>query len=95
MKKITPWNKEVEQLFDSIVKNGKAYTSNNTITRNLGRKYSDLFDEHTGFMDIGKVDRSKKSIIVPRIGVQVVPLPEPDSESIKLRRRKKYGIYRL
>lgn len=95
MKKITPWNKDVERLFDSIVKNQRAYISDVNLTRSLGRKLPDLFDENDGFMDIGRIDKTRKSVVVTRIGVQVVPLPEPDSESIKIRRKKKYGIYRL
>lgn len=95
MKKITPWNKDVEKLFDSIVKNQRAYVDDINMTRNLGRRLSDLFDKDNGYMDIARIEKTKRSVVIPRIGVQIVPLPEPDSESIKMRRKKKYGIYRL
>jgi hypothetical protein len=90
----TPWNKEVERLCDSLVKHKRAYTDDINITRMLGRRHPDLFDEHNGYFDIGRVRKTNKSIIVPRIGVEIIPFPEPDSESIKLRRKKKYGIFR-
>lgn len=95
MKKITPWNKDVERLFDSIAKNQRAYVNDIKVTRSLGKKLPDLFDENEGFMDIGRIGKTRKSVVVPRIGVQVVPLPESDSESIKIRRKKKYGIFRV
>jgi len=95
MKKITPWNKDVERLFDSIAKNQRAYVSDVNLSRSLGRRLPDLFDEHDGFMDIGRIGKSKKSVVVPRIGVQVVPLPELTSKSLKIRRKKKFGVYRI
>lgn len=95
MKKITPWNKDVERLFDSIVKNQRAYISDVNLTRSLGRRLPDLFDENDGFMDIGRIGKTRKSVVVPRIGVQVVPLPERSSYQTKLKRKKKFGIFRV
>ena len=95
VKKITPWNKEVEKLFDSIAKYGKAYTEDITITRSLGKKLPDLFDEQEGLMDIGRIGKTRKSMIVPRIGVQLVPLPDRSSYQNRLKRKKTYQIYRV
>jgi len=98
MKTITPWKKypkEFENVFDSIAKNQRGYTSNINFTRGLPRQYPELFDDVNGFFDIARIGKRKESVIIPKIGVQVVPLPEPSSISIKSRRRKRYGIYRL
>lgn len=94
MKKITPWNKDVERLFDSIAKNQRAYVNDIKVTRSLGKKLPDLFDENEGFLDIGRIDKRRCSVVTPRIGVQIVPLNEPTSR-INEMRRKKFGIYRL
>lgn len=61
----------------------------------LPRKYPELFDDINGYLEIYRNDRSRQSVILPRLGVRIVPLPEPDSESLKVRRRKKYGVYRI
>ena len=95
MKKISPFNKEVERLFERIAKNGKAYTNNGKLTQMLPRKYPDIFDKHDGLIEIYRNPSKKRSIIVPLDGVHVIPLPEPDSVSIKIRRKRKFQIYRL
>jgi len=94
LKKITPFNKEVENLFERIAKNGKAYTENSHLTRMLPRKYPDLFDSNTGVLEIYRNERRRKSVIIPFDGVQFIPLVEPTSR-INEKRRKKYGVYRL
>lgn len=95
MRVYTPWSKEVERMFDNIARIGKYYTEDIQFTRNLGRRAPDLFDEQNGYMDIARIGKSRKSVVIPRPGVQIVPMPLPDSEAIKVRQKKRWGIYRL
>ena len=70
---VKPWSSESERILRRLVKNGKAYTPNNTLTRTFGRKYPELIDNN--FLDIGRIDKKKESIIATRENVVVVPKP--------------------
>jgi len=94
MKKITPWNKDAERLFDRIAKNGKAFTNDSHITRMLPRQYPDIFDKKNGLIGIYRSESRRESTIIPFDDVQIIPLPEPTSRTNEMR-RKKFGIYRL
>ena len=95
MKTIRPWSKESERIFDQIVKDGKAYTNNDAFTRAFGRKHSSIFNKDNGFLDIARIDKRKESVILPRSGIRVIPLPDRPGEAVKLQFKKKYGFVRI
>ena len=94
MKTIRPWDKESERILNQIVKNGKAYTNNNQFTRTFGRKFPDLFDKNNGFLDIARIEKRRESVILPRDNVNIVPIPDFDSDAVKLRYPKKFGFFK-
>jgi len=94
MKTIRPWDKESERILNQIVKNGKAYTSNNQLTRTFGRRFPDLFDKNNGFLDIARIEKRRESVIIPREHVNIVPIPERSGEAVKLRFPKRFGFFK-
>lgn len=94
MKTIRPWDKESERILNQIVKNGKAYTSNNNFTRMFGRKYPDLFDKNNGFLDIARIEKRRESVIIPRDNVSIIPISERTSRATGLRFPKKFGFFK-
>lgn len=94
MKKISPFSKEAEKIFEQCIRNGKAFTSNSQLTRLLPRNHPEIFDKKNGFMGIYRNESRRESIITPFDNVVIVPLPEPESR-FNERRRKKFGIYRI
>ena len=95
MKTIRPWNKESERILNQIVRDGKAYTSNEMFTRAFGRKHPEIFDKNNGFLDIARIDKRRESVILPRRDIRLIPLEEFSSEEVKLRFKKKYGFVRM
>lgn len=93
MKTITPWCKDAEKIFDRLSRDQKAFTSDSSLTRLLPRKYPDLFNEQSGFLNIYRNERRRESVILPMPDVMIIPLPEPTSR-INEMRRKKYGVIR-
>jgi len=75
---IKPWSKEAEGILRRLSKDTKAYVDDPVFTRSFGRKYPELFDEHYGCMDIGRIDKRRKSIIALRPDFVLVPIPPPD-----------------
>jgi hypothetical protein len=69
------------------MKDGVTYIDDVQLTRNFGRKYPDLFDENKGFLDIGKIDKRNKSMIVRRPNVGIVPIPG--------RKNQKFRFYKI
>ena len=95
MKKITPWNKESEKAFLRCAKNGKYFTKDLNFTKEFRRRYPDLTHKKTGLLGIYRNDTKKESVITTLDDVCILPLPEPSSESLKIRRKRKFGIYRI
>lgn len=95
MKTIRPWSKESEKILNQIAKDGKAYTSNIQFTRAFGRKHPSIFDKDNGYLDIARINKSNKSVILPRSDIRLIPLEEFSSDEIRLRFKKKYGFVRI
>ena len=95
MKTIRPWDKESERILNQIAKDDKAYTTNENFTRAFGRRHPAIFDEHNGFLDIARIDKRRESVILPRRGIKLIPLPDRSGEAIKLQFKKKYGFVRI
>lgn len=95
MKTIRPWDKESERVLNQIVKDGKAYTSNMQFTRAFGRKHPTIFDKDNGFLDIARIEKRGKSVILPRSDIRLIPLEEYPSDEVKLHFKKKYGFVRI
>lgn len=89
---VKPWSKEVEKYFKRLAKDRLFYTKDINFTRNLGRKYPELFDKNNGFMDIGRIEKRNESIVVVRPGSIVVPLEEPDWRRRKFTKFKFFKI---
>lgn len=86
---VKPWCKEAENYFKRLAKDRIAYVDDIKFTRNLGHKYPELFDEINGFMDIGRIDKRRKSMIALRPGNVIVPIKENDC------RRRKFTPFKL
>ena len=95
MKTIRPWNKESERVLNQIAKDGKAYTANEMFTRAFGRKHPAIFDKNNGFLDIARIEKRRESVILPRSGIRLIPMPDRPGEAVKLRFKKKYGFVRI
>jgi hypothetical protein len=82
-----PWNKDIEQMFLRISRNGKAYISDNfeNTTRLIGR-HPELKD----YVEIYWNNEKRKSVVLPMDDVFVVP--KPVSRRSKTRQ---FEIYRL
>lgn len=82
-----PWNKDIEQMFLRISRNGKAYVHNNfeNTTRLLGRDKS--FKE---FFEIYWNNEKRKSVILPMDDVIVVPKP-----ASRRSKRRSFEVYRI
>lgn len=82
---IRPWNKKSESYFDILAKNQRLFTKDTLFTQNLGRKYPDLNGKYIG---IGRIDKTRESIVSLRDGVGLAPFPSR-------RKYKKYKFFRL
>lgn len=82
-----PWNKDIEQMFLRISRNGKAYVTDNfeNTTRTLGR-HPELKD----FLEIFWNNEKRKSVILPMDDVIIVPKPVGRRSKTRL-----FEIYRL
>ena len=81
-----PWNKDIEQMFLRISRNGKAYVSDPKITRMLGRMHPEL----ENLITIWHRDREGRSVLLPEDDVMVVPKPVGRHSKTRL-----FEIYRL
>jgi hypothetical protein len=82
-----PWNKDIEQMFLRISRNGKAYIQGNyeNTTRLIGR-HPELED----YLEVYWNNKKRKSVVLPMDDVFVVP--KPVSRRSKTRQ---FEIYRL
>jgi len=69
---VKPWCKEAEDYFRRLAKDRVVYIKDTTFTRNFGRRYSKLINKD--YLDIGRIDRKKESVITLRPGVNIEPL---------------------
>jgi len=69
---IKPWSKDSERILRQLTKNGKAYTTDLKLTRAFGRRCPEIIDAN--FMDIGRIDKKKKSVFV--LGENIVTVPK-------------------
>ena len=82
-----PWNKDLEQMFMRISRNGKAYVENgfSTTTRLIG-KHPELKE----FVEVYWNNEKRKSVVLPMDDVVVVPKPIKHGH-----KRRSFEIYRL
>ena len=90
--KINPKTKEVERLFRRLAKDKIGYIDDITFSRNLGRWYPELFDEHNGFMDIARIDKRKKSVVIIRPNAGIAPI---ESNSSRKRRFTRFQLFKI
>lgn len=88
-------NKKDERIFSSLMKKDWVITSDITLTRSLPRRYPLLFDKHNGFYKIYRNRKDGESAILPRDGVKLIPVINPDSVRIKSSKLKKFGVVRI
>ena len=92
MFEIKPWDDFDKNVFRRLAKDRIIYVDDPKITRNLGRRYSDLFDEENGFMDVAPIFRRKKSMVALRPNCSIIPIPGSTSNP-KNFRFKYYKIF--
>lgn len=92
MFEIKPWDDFDKNVFRRLTKDRVFYTDNPKLTRNLGRRYPSLFDEDSGFMDIGKINKRNKSMVALRPNCSIIPIPGSTSNP-KNFRFKFYKIF--
>ena len=88
---IKPFDKEMKRILDQLQKDRNAYTSDIKLTRKMGKKYPELFDENIGLMDIGRIEKTRKSVITLRPGAMILPLPPPPTRPSSF----KYRVYKI
>lgn len=88
---VKPWDNKSKRKFMQLVKKPHVYTSDIDFTRKLGRNYPDLFDENNGFLDIGRIKKTKRSVIVKRDNVRVRPVFGSSSRYNRL----KFEFYKI
>jgi len=86
---VKPWDEKSKRIMDQIVKNGKAYTKDITVSRAFGRYYPELIDND--FLDIGRIDKKRETMFVTRPNVIVVPVSLPTSRKSKM----KYKFHKI
>jgi len=82
---------EYDKYFKRLLKDRVSYIEDINITRNLGKKYPDLFDEDNGFMDIARIKKRNVSALVLRPGAGLAPMTPNSSTN----RKKKYKFFRI
>jgi len=55
---VKPWSKETEKIFKQLKKNGRAFTFNVTVNREIGRHYPQLIDDN--FIDVSPRSHKKQ-----------------------------------
>lgn len=71
---VVPWDKEIENILQRMVRDTKAYTSNTHLGSDFGRRYPEIIDME--LMDITTTNYRKKkpeSIFNLRPGVVIIP----------------------
>lgn len=91
MYEIKPWNDDIRKKIQQLMKDGVTYTQDSKLTRSMGRRCPELFDENNGFLDIGRIDKTRKSMIVKRPNVGIVPVPGPPTAPNRL----KFRFYKI
>jgi len=87
---IKPKDEEDTKIFRRLAANEKCYIKNPEVTRRLGRRYPQLFDEHIGYADIGKIWKTNQSVFVTREKVKVVPI-----QGSATRKKMKFKFYKI
>lgn len=68
---VTPWSKEAEKILNRIMKTGRADVFDIDISRSFGRHCAEIVDD--GYLEIARVEKKKKTIILPGINVVMFP----------------------
>lgn len=71
MKSIKPRNNKEFKIFDRVARMGRADFYDINLSRSMGRHYPSLVDE--GYLEIARVDKKKKTIIIPGENVRIIP----------------------
>lgn len=73
-----------DKYFRRLLKTHRVDIEDINITRNMPRKYPELFDKDNGFLDIGRIDRTHTSMLVLRNNVGIAPIyPSSSKKTIK------------
>ena len=91
MYEVKPWNDDIRKKLQQIMRDGVTYVDDVKITRSFGRRCPDLFDENNGFLDIGKIDKRNKSMIVKRPNVGIMSIPGSPTAP----KRLKFRFYKI
>jgi len=71
MKSVKPWNKKEYDIFHRVSQIGRADFHDIDLSRSIGRHYQDLIND--GYLEIARVDKKKKTIILPGENVRIIP----------------------
>ena len=85
MFEVKPWNDEIRKKLQQLMKDGVVYTKDINFTRSMGRRYPELFDKDNGFLDIGLIGKTHRSMIVKRPNVGIMPIPGSLTQPNRLR----------
>lgn len=88
---VKPWSKDAERCFRDLVKWRNAYVDDIKFTRNLGRTHPELTDKNNGFIDIGRIDKTNRSVVTLRKHVSLIPIESSSSRS----RNLKFRFYKI
>jgi hypothetical protein len=80
-----------EKYFRRLIKDRIAYTDDIQFTRQLGRKYPELFDKDNGFLDIARIKKRHESVLILRPNTGLAPITPPTSTS----KYKKYKFFKI
>jgi hypothetical protein len=79
-----------DKYFRRLLKSHRVDIDDISIVRNMPRKYPELFDKNNGFMDIGRIDRTRTSMLVLRPNTGIAPIYPPSSK-----KGIKYKFFRI
>lgn len=71
MPNIKAFSKEFEKALDKLAKKQVVHTKDMKLTRGIGRNHTKLLDEK--WLEIGRIDRSKESVIIKPEEVVIFP----------------------
>ena len=80
-----------DKYFQRLLKDRVVYTNDINFTRQLGRKYPDLFDKNNGFMDIARIKKHHESVIVLRPYAGLAPIYSSNGTN----KKKKYHFFKI
>ena len=73
---VKPWDEKSKRILDQLSRERIAYIDDPDVSRKFGRMFPELFEEGSGFADIGNIWKRKESAIFLRPNISIMPIRE-------------------